>query len=98
MNEQQLEIPLNYEESLDHSSHELTDDLGNERDSSKLRPKGLSKKRIGLAIAGLLLLGTIGFFSFRALTATKQVLWLRKRQYQFNYRRSEMFRLAQRLP
>lgn len=72
MNEQQLEIPLNYEESLDHSSHELTDDLGNERDSSKLRPKGLSKKRISLAIAGLLLLGTIGFFSFRALTATKQ--------------------------
>lgn len=72
MNEQQLEIPLNYEEARDRSSHELTDALHNERDSSNLRPKGLSKRKIGLAIAGLLLLGTIGFFSFRALTATKQ--------------------------
>jgi multidrug efflux system membrane fusion protein len=72
MNEQQLEIPLNYEEALDRSSHELTDALDHERDSTKLHPKGLSKKRISLAIVGLLLLGTIGFFSFRALTSTKQ--------------------------
>jgi len=72
MNEQQLEIPLNYEESLDHSSRRLNNDFANDQDSSKLRPKGSSKKKIGLVIVGLLLLGTIGFFSFRALTATKQ--------------------------
>ncbi len=72
MNEQQLEIPLNYEESLNHSSHGFPDDIDDNRNSSKPQPKSLSKKRIALAIVGLLLLGTIGFFSFRALTATKQ--------------------------
>lgn len=72
MNEQQLEIPLNYEEEFNHSSDGFTDDIDSDHQSSKPQPRNLSKRRIGLAIAGLLLLGTIGFFSFRALTATKQ--------------------------
>ena len=72
MNEQQLEIPLNYEEEFNHSSHGFSDDIDSDRKSSKPQPRSLSKKRIGFAIAGLLLLGTIGFFSFRALTVTKQ--------------------------
>ena len=72
MNEQQLEIPLNYEEGLNHSSYGFPDDIDNDRNLLKPKSGSLSKKKVGFAIASVLLLGTIGFFSFRALTATKQ--------------------------
>ncbi|MEE3715661.1 efflux RND transporter periplasmic adaptor subunit [Tumidithrix elongata RA019] len=79
MSEHQLEIPLNYEEVLNHSSHgnipnqTLAQDSSQEltENGSKLRPKVSKTRRIGLTLAGLLLLGIVGFFSFRALTATK---------------------------
>ncbi|PZV15252.1 MAG: efflux RND transporter periplasmic adaptor subunit [Pseudanabaena sp.] len=72
MNEQQLEIPLNYEEGINHSSDRLADDIDSDRNLLKPQSGRLSKKKVGLAIAGLLLLGTVGFFSFKALTAPKQ--------------------------
>jgi multidrug efflux system membrane fusion protein len=74
---EQLEIPLNVENTLNHSSKNdfsLESNLELQEDESK--PKSLtkapSKGRIGLVIVGLLLLGAIGFFSFRALTSGKQ--------------------------
>jgi len=78
MSEHQLEIPFNYEKILNHSPDGLPDDISPdhtnfelpENESNSL-PKPQTKKRIGLVITGLLLLGTIGLFSFRALTSTK---------------------------
>lgn len=73
MNEHQLEIPLEISPNVDRNgNHPELPELYEEGAKSKSLAKFFSKRRIGFAIAGLLLVGTVGFFSFRALTVTKQ--------------------------
>jgi membrane fusion protein, multidrug efflux system len=79
MSLEQLEIPMHLKESPNHGFPDNVPNPNNDEFDLELKdkepnlpPKTSNKKRIGLAIAALLLLGTIGFIGFRVLTTPNQ--------------------------